>query len=342
MSFPSMTLEEILPLHRAGEFDAAERAYREHLAAQPDDVDALHLLGVVLHQRGDSAAAMAPLLQAVRIAPDVARLHLTLGGVLMQLGQDEAARGAFLRALELDPNLVEAHGVLGHLQLGEGDLDAAENRFRIGRRATDAFEDEDPLILLGLGSVYLARGDGVTASKFLSRAASLRPDDAAIQTALGQSLFAQESFAFAEQALANALRLHPDSSTAKLFLARARMRQNKDDAAREGFSELVAAGKQVFGATAGLGDIARKHGQTVKALKYYKRALELDPTHAGAINACAWCMEKLGDPEAAVRYLSDGVRRSPDADSLRPQLAVLLERLGRGDEAAQVRAALAG
>jgi len=342
MSFPSMTLEEILPLHRAGEFDAAERAYREHLAAQPDDVDALHLLGVVLHQRGDSAAAMAPLLQAVRIAPDVARLHLTLGGVLMQLGQDEAARGAFLRALELDPNLVEAHGVLGHLQLGEGDLDAAENRFRIGRRATDAFEDEDPLILLGLGNVYLARGDGVTASKFLSRAASLRPDDAAIQTALGQSLFAQESFAFAEQALANALRLHPDSSIAKLFLARARMRQNKDDAAREGFSELVAAGKQVFGATAGLGDIARKHGQTVKALKYYKRALELDPTHAGAINACAWCMEKLGDPEAAVRYLSDGVRRSPDADSLRPQLAVLLERLGRGDEAAQVRAALAG
>jgi len=79
----------------------------------------------------------------------------------------------------------------------------------------------------------------------------------------------------------------------------------------------------------------------VKALKFYKRALELDPAHAGAINACAWCMEKLGDREAAVRYLADGVAHSPDANTLRPQLASLLDQLGRGDEAAQVRAELA-
>jgi len=335
-----MTLEEILQLHRSGELDAAERAYRDYVAANPDDVDAWHLLGVLLHRRGDSAAAMEPLRRAVLLAPDTARLHLSLGGVLMQIGQDEAARGAFLRALELDPNLVEAHGVLGHLQLRDGEVDAAEHRFKTGRRATDMFENEDPTILLGLGNVHLARGDGVTASKFLSRAAELKPDDAAIQMALGQAFFAQESFAFAEQAFSNALRLRPELSVAKLFLSRARMRQNKDEAAREGFTALIAEGKQVFGANAGLGDIARKLGQTVKALKFYKRALELDPTHAGAVNACAWCMEKLGDPEAAVRYLSEGVQQSPDANSLRPQLAVLLDRLGRGDEAAQVRAAL--
>lgn len=335
-----MTLEEILQLHRGGDTDAAERAYREHVAANPDDVDAWHLLGVLLHRRGDSVAAMEPLRRAVQLAPETARLHLSLGGVLMEIGQEEAARGAFLRALELDPNLVEAHSVLGHLQLRDGDVEEAENRFKIGRRATDMFDSEDPMILLGLGNVHLARGDGLTASKFLARAVELKPDDAASQMALGHAFFSQERFAFAEQAFANALRLRPDSSLAKLFLARARMRQNKDEAAREGFAELVAEGKQAFGANAGLGDIARKLGQTVKALKFYKRALELDPTHAGAVNACAWCMEKLGDPEAAVAYLLDGVARSPDADSLRPQLATLLDRLGRGEEAAQVRAAL--
>jgi Tfp pilus assembly protein PilF len=332
-----MTLEEILQLHRDGDLDAAERAYRDHLAAHPDEVDAWHLLGVLLQRRGDSAAAMEPLLRAVQLAPDVARLHLSLGGVLIQLGQDEAARGAFLRALELDPNLVEAHSVLGHLQLQEGDVDAAENRFRVGRRAISMFDNEDPMILLGLGNIYLARGDAVTATKFLGRAAELKPNDAAIQTGFGQALFAQGSFAFAEQALSNALRLQPDSSVAKLILARSRMRQNKDEVAREGFAELIAADKQAFGANAGLGDIARKHGQTVKALKFYKRALELDPTHAGVINACAWCMEKLGDLESAVHYLAEGLRRSPDADTLRPQLAALLYRLGRADEAEQAR-----
>ncbi|MBN8886878.1 MAG: tetratricopeptide repeat protein [Rudaea sp.] len=335
-----MTLEEILELHRGGDLAAAEHGYRAHLAAEPEDADAWHLLGVLLHQRGDSAAAMEPLLRAVQIAPDVARLHLSLGGVLLQTDQEEAARGAFLRALELDPNLVEAHSMLGHLQLREGDIDDAESRFKIGRRATDIFENENPLILLGLGNVHLARGDAVNASKFLARAAELKPDDAAIQTTLGQSLFAQGSFAFAEQAFSNALRLQPDSGLAKLFLARSRMRQNKDEEAREDFSELLAENKQAFGANAGLGDIARKSGQTVKALKFYRRALELDPTHAGVANACAWCMEKLGDLEGAVRYLSDGVERSADPEALRPPLAELLDRLGRGDEAAQVRASL--
>jgi Flp pilus assembly protein TadD len=337
-----MTLEEILQRHRAGEFDVAEREYRDYLGENPDDVDAWHLLGVLLHQRGDSAAAVEPLRRAVQLSPEAARLHLSLGGVLMTLDQDEAARGAFLRALELDPNLVEAHSVLGHLQLREGDRDAAESRFKIGRRATDVFDDEDPMILFGLGNVYLGRGDGVTAAKFLSRAVELKPDDAAIQTALGQALFAQEGFAFAEQVFSNVLRLRPDSSVARLFLARARMRQNKDDEARENFMELIASGKQLFGANAGLGDIARKQGQAVKALKFYKRALELDPTHAGLANACAWCMEKLGDLDGAVRYLTYGVRQSPDADALRPQLAALLDKLGRRDKAAKVRANLAG
>ncbi|MBS0589564.1 MAG: tetratricopeptide repeat protein [Proteobacteria bacterium] len=332
-----MTLDDILALHRAGDIAAAERAYRDHLAASPDDVEAWHLLGVLLHQRGDSAAAMEPLLKAVQLAPDVARLHLSLGGVLLEIGQDEAARGAFLRALELDPNLVEAHSVLGHLQLRDGDIDAAESRFKIGRRATDIFEHEDPLILLGLGNVYLARNEAATASKFLARAAELKPEDAAIQTALGQSLFATENFAFAEQAFSNALRMQPRASTVKLFLARSRMRQDKDELAREGFAELLAEGKQGFGASAGLGDIARKHGQTVKALKFYKRALEIDPTHAGAINACAWCMEKLGDIPAAAAYLQNGLKQSPDADLLRPTLAALLDKLGRSDEATQVR-----
>lgn len=332
-----MTLEEILQLHRGGDLDAAERAYRERIAAHPDEADAWHLLGVLLQQRGDSTAAMEPLLRAVQLTPEVARLHLSLGGVLLQLGQDEAARGAFLRALELDPNLVEAHSLMGHLQLQDGDVEGAENRFKVGRRAIGMFENDDPMILLGLGNVYLARGDGVTASKFLTRAADLKPNDAAIQTALGQALFAQGSFAFAEQALSNALRLQPDSSTVKLILARSRMRQNKDEAAREGFVQLIADGKQEFGANAGLGDIARKQGQTVKALKFYKRGLELDPTHAGVINACAWCMEKLGDFEGAVRYLAEGLKHSPDADSLRPQLAALLYRLGRGDEAERMR-----
>ena len=128
----------------------------------------------------------------------------------MHAGDETAARASFETALVLDPNSIEAHALAGHVQLHQGDTGGAETRFKIARRA----EEEDPLILLGLGSVYLARRDPVNAAKFLSRAAERKPDDAAIQIALGQAFFEQGAFAFAEQTFSNALRLQPQLSLA--------------------------------------------------------------------------------------------------------------------------------
>ncbi|MDR3387152.1 MAG: tetratricopeptide repeat protein [Rudaea sp.] len=328
-----MTLEEALERHKSGRLDAAEAAYRECLQATPDDADALHLLGVLCQQRGDHAQAGDLIRRALQIEPESVQFHLSLGGVLMHAGDEAAARASFEAALALDPNSIEAHALTGHAQLRQGDMGGAEDRFRIARRA----EEEDPLVLLGLGSVYLARRDAVNAAKFLSRAAERKPDDVAIQTSLGQALFEQGAFAFAEQAFANAVRLQPGLGLARLYLARARLRQDKNDAARELFTELAAENVQAFGANAGLGDVARKGGHVVKALKFYRRALSIDPGHAGAANACAWCMEQLGDLEGAVRYLAMGLQHAPDAEELRVPLAALLERMGRVDEAARVR-----
>jgi predicted Zn-dependent protease len=135
------------------------------------------------------------------------------------------------------------------------------------------------------------------------------------------------------------LKLRPDLSVAKLYLARSRMRQDKIESARELFSQLLAADVQTFSANAGLGDVARKQGRIVHALKYYRRALAIDPAQAGAANSCAWCMEVLGDLQGAAQYLSDGLRLNPNADELRGPLAELLDRLGRNEEALRVRKA---
>jgi tetratricopeptide (TPR) repeat protein len=331
-----MTLEEALQLHRSDQLDAAAQGYREHLETAPDDADALHLLGVLQHQRGDQAQAADLIRRAIALAPEQAQYHLSLGGVQMHLGDNENARASLESALSLDLNCVEAHSTLGHLALLAGDAKGAEDRFKIGRRA----DDEDPMLLLGLGSVYLDRNDATNAAKFLTRAAARKPDDAAIQTTLGRALFEQGAFAFAEKAFENALVLRPDLGLARLYLARSRLRQDKTEQARELFCELLESNVQTFGANAGLGDVARKHGRVIKALKYYRRALAIDPDHAGAYNACAWCLEQLGDLAGAAKYLSDGLERVPAADELRTPLAGLLTRLGRNDEAAQVRQAI--
>jgi tetratricopeptide (TPR) repeat protein len=328
-----MNLQEALELHKSGQLDAAEQAYREMLLVQPGDADALHLLGVLRQQRGDGNEALALIRQAIAAQPERAQFHLSLGGALLRGGDSDAARASFERALALDPNQAQTHGVLGLMALQAGEMADAESRFRVGRRASD----EDPMILFGLGSVYLERHDAVNAAKFLSRAAELKPDDAGIQTDLGRALFAQGAFGFAEKAFENALRLRPELGVAKLYLARSRMRQDKLDPARELFAELVKSDVQTMFANAGLGDVARRQGRFVHALKYYRRVLAIDPTYIGAVNACALCMEHLGDLHGAAQYLIDGLRLKPDADELRPQLAELLDRLGRSDEAERVR-----
>ena len=329
----AMTLQAALELHRNGQLAAAKQAYRDVLAAKPDDADALHLLGVAQHQGGADAEAAASIRQAIELVPAYAQYHLSLGGVLMQLGDENAARASFEKALALDPNSVEAHAVLGYLHLRQGDLDTAESRFRTGRRA----EEEDPMLLLGLGNLYLGRGDADRALKFLARAAERKPDDAAIQLNVGRAFFELGNFAFAEQAFDNVLRLDPALTQARLYQGRIRVRQKQYEAAREIYNGLLDANQQTFGANAGLGDIARAQGAIVQALKFYRRAWAVEPENPGAANACAWCMEQLGDFGGAADLLAMGLQRTPDAHWLRAPLAGLLERAGRGEEAARVR-----
>jgi len=333
--FLRMTLQEALELHRNGQHDAAAQGYRDCLAAAPADADAWHLLGVLQHQRGDDADAITSIRRALEVAPEVAQYHLSLGGALMQAGDESAALLSFERALELDPNSVEAHALLGYLHLQHGELEQAENRFKTGRRA----EDEDPLLLLGLGNLYLNRGDHERALKFLTRAAERKPDDAAIQFGVGRAFFEAGNFAFADQAFDNVLRLQPERTMARLFQGRIRVRQKQYDAARDVFSGLLDADEQTFGANAGFGDIARAQGQIAKALKFYRRAWAIEPSNPGAANACAWCMEQLGDFSGAAACLTTALERAPDAHWLRAPLAGLLDRAGRGDEAARVREA---
>jgi tetratricopeptide (TPR) repeat protein len=116
------------------------------------------------------------------------------------------------------------------------------------------------------------------------------------------------------------------------------VRQQQYEAARAVFSGLLDANQQLFGANAGLGDVARAQRQIVAALKYYRRAWSIEPENPGAANACAWCLEQLGDFAGAAACLATALQRAPDAHWLRTPLAGLLERAGRSDEATRVRA----
>src|SRR6478672_5172524 len=80
--------------HQAGRLREAEGIYRQVLAIEPSNAEALHYLGLV--------------------APKAARYHCNLGQVLNDMGLEEEAIHALQQALSLNPNSPEALSNLGN------------------------------------------------------------------------------------------------------------------------------------------------------------------------------------------------------------------------------------
>jgi SAM-dependent methyltransferase/Flp pilus assembly protein TadD len=125
----AMLFERALVLHRAGNLQSAERAYRDVLMLNPRHAGALSHLGVLAHQVGHSADAVALLRQALDVTRRDPQIHFNLALVLSSTGQDEAALAHNLKALKIKPDYADAHSNMGALLLRNGRAEEAIKHF---------------------------------------------------------------------------------------------------------------------------------------------------------------------------------------------------------------------
>jgi tetratricopeptide (TPR) repeat protein len=116
----------------AGRFDACAAVCRSVLDADPDDADALVLLGASLGALGRLDEAISHLEQAIRTRPDhsearqeLCRLLRTQGLSLAVQGLIEEAIDAFGQAVMADPADAAAYTDLSHVLAAEGRFDEA-------------------------------------------------------------------------------------------------------------------------------------------------------------------------------------------------------------------------
>jgi protein O-GlcNAc transferase len=96
-------LSGIPALVQAGRGDEAERRLRRRLDAAPDDVDALHFLGLLCHQSGRIAEAVGLIGRAVTLAPGVAFIQANFGETLRLQGDLDRAERHAHEAVRLAP-----------------------------------------------------------------------------------------------------------------------------------------------------------------------------------------------------------------------------------------------
>ncbi len=116
--------------HQAGRLLAAEQIYRQILQAEPDNADALHMLGIVNAQAGNHRMAVEYLHRALIARPHWAAAYANLGNILREQGKLDEAVASLQRALQLKPDNVAAHNNLGNAYESLGKLDEAIASYR--------------------------------------------------------------------------------------------------------------------------------------------------------------------------------------------------------------------
>jgi len=99
--------------HRRGELDAAERRYRDVLAAASDHPTAMHYLGVILYQQQKFDEALPLLERSCAAVPDEPEFQNNLGLALAAADRNEEAVAAYRKALAIKPDHATAWNNLG-------------------------------------------------------------------------------------------------------------------------------------------------------------------------------------------------------------------------------------
>ena len=106
-------IERGLIFQRSGRLRKAESAYREALKADPENADALHLLGTIAFQAGKYEPAVALIQRAIRINPNNANYYSNCGPALRSLNRYEEAIACYHSAIALAPDHPQAWYNLG-------------------------------------------------------------------------------------------------------------------------------------------------------------------------------------------------------------------------------------
>ncbi|HEX9465203.1 MAG TPA: tetratricopeptide repeat protein [Alphaproteobacteria bacterium] len=202
--------QQALRIHQSGRLPEAEALYRQVLAADPNNADALHLLGVVAHQVGRHDLAVDHIGRAIRLQPSVPHYRVNLGNALRALGRLAEAEASYRDALKLKPDFADAYGNLGGVLRRLGRLDEAKASYEEALRLTPAFPEAQN----NLGNVLkdLGRLDDAEAS--YREALRQRPNYAEAQNNLGILQAQRRDFAKAAAAFEDAISAKPDFAAA--------------------------------------------------------------------------------------------------------------------------------
>lgn len=241
------TLTDAMEFARRGERARASGLLQSVLKTDPDQPDALQLLGMIARQSGDSEGAAALYRRSLRANPTQPHVQNNLGNALLALGRRGEAIEAYCAALALMPDYGDAR--------------------------------------TNLGIAYLASGRAEKAREALEQAIQLDADNAKAWLALGQALRALERLPEAVKALVTAAALRPQHVPTLHNLAVALRLSGEAARAAPLLEKCAKAQSRTPEIHYNLGHCYYDLGRLDEAAAAYAAAVSADPLHRDAHDA---------------------------------------------------------
>lgn len=238
-------LNQAVDAHQAGRLDEAQSLYDAVLTHEPDNANALNLLGVMAAVRGAHTQAIGYFDRAIAGRASFADAYFNRGNSRVALGQHPEAEVNFRKTIELDPQHAGAW--------------------------------------LNLGAVLHAAGHAAAAAQVFRDMAQRRPTDARAHFNLGRCLLDARDYPQAEAALRAALALVPDDRGVRITLSKLLMETGRPQDARALLEETLRFTPDAGDVLRALGSALGACGDSAGALAMYDRALALLPNDADTI-----------------------------------------------------------
>lgn len=322
-------IESALKHFTEGKPEEAEAICQQALTAEPQQPDALRLLGVIAVQRGNHDLAFDFLNQAIAAKADFAEAHYDLAFLYQIVGRADEALASFRRTVELQPNFAHGWFALGNLQIQLGQNVEAVVSYDRALEAIPAF----PEALNNKGAAYKNLGQLEDARQAFAGAIAVNPAYVEAHDNLGSTLLAlgraEEAVASLEQAIA----LNPEHAAAHNNLGNAYTVLQRWDDAIASYRTCLGLVPDFAEGYFNLGNAYHKSMAFEDAVSCYRDAIEKDPANPSVLINLGIVLRVLGRFQESIDSLENAVLIDPDLGLARGHLGLTLLAFGRVETA---------
>lgn len=334
-------LSQAVKHHGSHEFEEAKRLYNEILSAEPDNIETLHLLGILEAQCKNFELALKLVSKAIKINPKIASLYNSLGNILHKIGREDEAKSAYeaglkidsslvslhnnlgnvlykldkfddalphyMEAIKINPNYVDAHYNLGLLLVKQNKTDEALSEFL----TTVKIDNENISAHNQIAKIFYQRNQLEEAIKHLQESLKIDKNDITALQDLGAIFGGKKEFKEAISLLQKALDLNPNHIETISNLGSIFLEQNDLESSLQYHLKLLnlAPGFDVY---YNIGIIYMYKDRCKEAIPYFIEALKIKPNDFAALSNLGTTYLKMDDSEKAIEKYTLAIKSKPD------------------------------